>query len=152
MRVPEDWIEKGGLDPSSADAKRASLAAHFAGWSENLLELMYRSGDRITPRTIQALPVGHRWEHRPGITLLGDAAHLMSPFGGNGANLAMLDAADLALALTKSEDWRTAIQAYEVTMLARAEEAAAAASDAVDSVFSEDALAHTLQAMESQRG
>jgi 2-polyprenyl-6-methoxyphenol hydroxylase-like FAD-dependent oxidoreductase len=152
MRVPEDWIEKGGLDLSSADAKRASLAAYFTGWSENLLELIYRSGDRITPRTIQALPVGHRWEHRPGITLLGDAAHLMSPFGGNGANLAMLDAVDLALALTKTEDWRAAVQAYEVDMLARAEEAAAAARDAVDSVFSEDGLAHTLQAMESQRG
>ncbi|WP_158937922.1 NAD(P)/FAD-dependent oxidoreductase [Burkholderia sp. S171] len=152
MRVPEDWIEKGGLDLSSADAKRASIAAHFAGWSENLLELIYRSGDRITPRTIQALPVGHRWEHRPGVTLLGDAAHLMSPFGGNGANLAMLDAADLALALTQTEDWRAALQAYKVAMLARAEEAAAAASDAVNSVFSEDGLAHTLQAMESQRG
>ncbi|MFK4448743.1 2-polyprenyl-6-methoxyphenol hydroxylase-like FAD-dependent oxidoreductase [Caballeronia udeis] len=152
MRVPEDWLEKGGLDLSSADAKRASLAAYFTGWSENLLELIYRCGDRMTPRTIQALPVGHRWEHRPGVTLLGDAAHLMSPFGGNGANLAMLDAADLALALTKTEDWRAAVQAYEVTMLARAEAAAGAARDAIDSVFSEDGLSHTLQAMESQRG
>ncbi|MFT4437652.1 FAD-dependent monooxygenase [Caballeronia sp. 15715] len=83
---------------------------------------------------------------------MADATHLMSPFGGNGANLAMLDAADLALGLANTEDWRAAVQAYEVATLARAEEAAAAASDAVDSVFSEDDLVHTLQAMESQRG
>ena len=57
--------------------------AHFSGWSEKLLELIYRS-EGMTPRTIHALPVGHRWEHRPGVTLLGDAAHLMSPFGGDG--------------------------------------------------------------------
>jgi 2-polyprenyl-6-methoxyphenol hydroxylase-like FAD-dependent oxidoreductase len=91
LRAPEDWIEKGGLDTSSPDAMKRSLAGHFDGWSESLLELIYRSGDRMTARAIHALPVGHRWEHRPGVTLLGDAAHLMSPFGGDGANLAMQD-------------------------------------------------------------
>jgi len=152
LRAPEDWIEKGGLDISSPDAMRTSLAAHFDGWSERLLELIYRSGDRITPRAIHALPVGHRWEHRPGVTLLGDAAHLMSPFGGDGANLAMQDAADLALALAGAEDWRAAVPRYEDAMFARAEPSAVTARDAIDQVISEDGLSHILQAMQEHRG
>ena len=76
LRVPEDWIERGGLDMSSPHAMKRSLAGHFCGWSETLLELIHRSDDRMTPRAIHVLPAGHQWEHRPGVTLLGDAAHL----------------------------------------------------------------------------
>ena len=151
LRAPEDWIEKGGFDMASPDTMKASLAANFTGWSENLLDLIYCSGDTMSARKIHALPVGHRWAHRPGVTLLGDAAHLMSPFGGDGANLAMQDAADLALALAGENDWRAAVRDCEVTMFARAESSAAAAWEAMDQVFSEDGLAHTLQAMEGHR-
>ncbi len=152
LRVAEDWVETGGLDESSPDALRSSLAGYFSDWSESLLELIYRCGDRITPRPLYALPVAHRWEHRPGVTLLGDAAHLMSPFGGDGANLAMWDAADLGLALANGDDWRLAVEWFEASMLARAEEAAAGAKGAIDAVFAEDGLAHIVAAMEGQRG
>ncbi len=152
MRVPEDWMKTGGLDTSSSDALKASLAAHFRDWSEDLLQLIYRSDDRMTPRSIYALPVGHRWEHRPGLTLLGDAAHLMSPFGGDGANLAMQDGAELALALIGKTDWETAVRDYETAMLVRAEPAAAGARDGINETFSEEALTHMLEHMDEQRG
>jgi 2-polyprenyl-6-methoxyphenol hydroxylase-like FAD-dependent oxidoreductase len=155
MRVLEGWAETNGLDWSSSDAMRASLTAYFNGWSEELLELIRKadgSGGRVVPRPIYALPVGHRWENRPGVTLLGDAAHLMSPFGGDGANLAMQDATDLALDLVEREDWKTAIRGYEEAMFARAEQAAAGARDGIDETFSEDGLEHILRHMESHRG
>jgi 2-polyprenyl-6-methoxyphenol hydroxylase-like FAD-dependent oxidoreductase len=151
LRAPEDWIEKGGLDMSSPDTMKASLAANFSGWSEDLLDLIHCSGDMTRARKIHALPVGHRWTHRPGVTLLGDAAHLMSPFGGDGANLAMQDGADLALALAGENDWRAAVRDYEVMMWARAEPSAAAAGETMDQIFSENGLAHILQAMEDHR-
>jgi 2-polyprenyl-6-methoxyphenol hydroxylase-like FAD-dependent oxidoreductase len=151
LRTPEDWMEKCGIDRSSSGTFRASLAAQFDGWSEKLLQLIYRCDERMTPRPIYNLPVGHRWEHRRGVTLLGDAAHLMSPFSGEGANLAMLDAADLALALTRAGDWDAAIQAYETVMCARAAEAAADATDAINEAFSEDGLTHMLRHMRGHR-
>ena len=151
LRAPEDWIEKGGIDMASPDATKSSLAAHFTGWSENLLDLIYCSGNTISARKIHALPVGHRWAHRTGITLVGDAAHLMSPFGGDGANLAMQDAADLALALAGGNDWRAAVRDYEVAMFARAELSAAGAREMIDQVMSEDGLANLLRAMEGHR-
>jgi 2-polyprenyl-6-methoxyphenol hydroxylase-like FAD-dependent oxidoreductase len=154
MRVPQDWIETGGLDRSSSEALKTSLAAHFSGWSEDLLQLIYKSGssgEKMTPRPLYALPVGHRWDHRPGVTLLGDAAHLMSPFSGEGANLAMRDAADLALAVVGEGNWKTAVQAFEVAMFARAEEAAAGATDALEEVFSDNGLSHILHHMEEHR-
>ncbi len=143
LRVPEDWAD-GPLH-------RAGLLAEFADWSPSLLRLITESGETLIPRRIYALPVGHRWEHWPGVTLLGDAAHLMSPFSGEGANLAMRDAADLASALLQG-DWDTAVQEYETVMFARAAEAAVQAGEAVGEVFSEGGLSHAIQVMEWQRG
>jgi 2-polyprenyl-6-methoxyphenol hydroxylase-like FAD-dependent oxidoreductase len=75
--------------------------------------------DRILPHAIYALPVGHHWQNRTGLTLLGDAAHVMAPFGGAGVNNAMLDATELARALIEDDDWQTAVATYEHEIFAR---------------------------------
>ena len=61
------------------------------------------------------------------VTLLGDAAHPMSPFKGQGANQALLDAVQLARALRKfacaprdSPSLPQILDSYEAEMMSRA--------------------------------
>jgi len=146
FRSPQTWLSNSGCEAAAAKAKLISV---FEGWSENLLRLIYESDDQMTVRPLSFLPAGHSWKNRPGVTLLGDAAHVMSPFSGEGANLAMRDAADLALGLADCADWRAAVARFESAMFHRARVAAASALKALRDVFSEGGLAHALEQMRS---
>ncbi|MFK0161735.1 FAD-dependent oxidoreductase [Rhizobium sp. NPDC090279] len=130
FRVPTDWADKT-FDFASPAKARERLAAEFEGWAPTIVALIEASNDHIVPRPIYALPVGHHWQNRIGITLLGDAAHVMSPFGGEGVNAAMLDAAELARRLLENDDWKSAVRAYEADMFERVIEPAEHAAEAV---------------------
>jgi len=122
---------------------RAALREAFAGWAPALME-MIETGEFIAVRPLYALPIGHRWTSRSGLTLLGDAAHLMSPFAGEGVNLALADAADLAEALTSGHGWR-AVTAYEEAMAARAAIAAEGAAQGLNGAFSSEGVGPVLE-------
>jgi 2-polyprenyl-6-methoxyphenol hydroxylase-like FAD-dependent oxidoreductase len=105
------------------------VAGEFDGWATELTALITDADAGPTIRPIYTLPTGHRWDRTPGVTLLGDAAHL-SPPSGEGANLAMLDGAELGRAIAAHRgDTEAALTAYEAAMFPRSE---AAALEAVD--------------------
>ncbi|MFJ3231049.1 FAD-dependent oxidoreductase [Streptomyces sp. NPDC086787] len=146
MRTDEDWHQRRGVDLADADAVRDALLKAFTGWSDDLLGFITETDTGYVNRPLYALPVPHTWEHTPGVTLLGDAAHVMSPFSGMGANLAMLDGADLARALAAGPTLDDAVTAYESVLLPRSAEAAEGAAEGIDGAFAPDgaeqALAH----------
>ncbi|MEH1166798.1 FAD-dependent monooxygenase [Micromonospora sp. CPCC 205539] len=99
-------------------SKRALLDI-FEGWDPRLTALIEAGDGTPTPRLIEAMPHGTRWASQPGVTLIGDAAHLMPPVG-EGANQAMLDAAELANQLAANPaDPDSAIRTYEEAMFGR---------------------------------
>lgn len=140
-------LDEMSLGPSSRLPDKKSVAAYFKGWSPKLLQLILQSDEGLRERPLYALPVGHRWKHEAGITLVGDAAHLMSPFGGHGANLALHDAADLAAALLQKQNRDSALVQFEDRMFERAEKAGATSRKRVNALFSEDGLEYALKTM-----
>ncbi|MHB6911256.1 FAD-dependent oxidoreductase [Streptomyces sp. DB-54] len=142
LKADEGWLDT--VDFTDQAAAKAAVLAHFEGWDEGLRGLV-ADADTITPRRIHALPVGHRWDRAPGVTLLGDAAHEMSPFAGEGANLAMLDGAELALAIAAHPgDTEAALAAYEEALFPRSEASAAESAANLDRMFGERGLEQTV--------
>ncbi|MCL6299662.1 FAD-dependent oxidoreductase [Streptomyces kronopolitis] len=119
VREESEGGRPAGL-PDDTEVVRAALLEQFTGWDERLRLLITDNDGPYVHRPLFVLPAPHTWPHTPGVTLLGDAAHLMSPFGGNGANLAMLDGCELALALVRHDTVDAAVTAYEEVMLPRA--------------------------------
>ncbi|WP_411133481.1 FAD-dependent oxidoreductase [Streptomyces sp. C10] len=120
LRDDEDGYRAAGIGLDDTEAVRAALLRAFAGWDERLLVLITDNDGPYVNRPLFVLPAPHTWPHTPGVTLLGDAAHLMTPLGGNGANFALLDGCELALALARHDTLDEAVTAYERTMLPRA--------------------------------
>ncbi|MBB1601035.1 NAD(P)/FAD-dependent oxidoreductase [Variovorax sp. UMC13] len=144
FRVPADWAAQR-FDFASPAAVRSGLLEEFQGFDESVTDLFRAANDRFEARPIHALPVGHCWAHRRGLTLLGDAAHVMSPFGGEGVNTAMRDAVELAARLAGGGDWDAAVASYEAEMFERVTEAAQGSADAAAVQLSHLGPALTLQ-------
>ena len=138
LNKPEEWIRS--INFGDARAGLAQLAEQFEGFAPHLTAFITDSDTDPVLRPIYALPVGYRWNRTPGITLLGDAAHLMSPFAGEGANLALYDAAELAKALIANRrDLETALAAYEAELFPRSNEVAEASAHNLACFFGEAA-------------
>lgn len=115
------------IDFNNSNVALKQLADQFDQWHNDLLALITESEKGPILRKIHALPVGHQWDRVPGVTILGDAAHVMTP-AGEGANLAMFDGSELAQAIIEHpNDIETAFAQYEQALFPRSEKAAARA-------------------------
>ncbi|MFJ3644552.1 FAD-dependent oxidoreductase [Streptomyces murinus] len=133
LRRPAEWFD--AVDFTDATAAKARVAAEFDGWAPELLALITDAESVPVLRSIYELPDDHHWNRVPGVTLLGDAAHATVP-GGDGANLAMLDGAELGTAIAAHpDDIETALATYESKMFPRSHKAADAAHRTIEFVF-----------------
>ena len=130
LNKPKEWIDS--IDFSDPKTAVARVAEEFAGWAPELTSLITDAETDPVLRPIHALPMDHRWERVPGVTLLGDAAHLMIP-SGEGANLAMFDGAELGMAIVAHPgDIEAALMAYEKDLFPRSAAEAVAAEEVLN--------------------
>ncbi|OON82226.1 FAD-dependent oxidoreductase [Streptomyces tsukubensis] len=138
LSKPLDWF--ADIDFNDPPAAIARIAREFDGWAPELTALITESDTPPVHRPHYTLPVGHRWDQVPGVTLVGDAAHLIPP-NGEGANLAMLDGAELGEALAAHpDDIGAALAQYEEAMFVRSAAVAEAEAEASDTPIPEDVI------------
>lgn len=151
LRAPDDWLDTSGISTGTPDHVRRELLGHFTDWARPLTDLIRHCDDSFVPRRLLMLPIGLSWQSRPGVTLLGDAAHLMSPFAGEGANLALADAAALAATVVEhgAAD-AAALARYEADLVRRATPAASASAAGLDLCFAPEGT-HAVAAALAER-
>jgi 2-polyprenyl-6-methoxyphenol hydroxylase-like FAD-dependent oxidoreductase len=142
FKTDEKWATNSGLDYTDKKQVLNWFTTAYSGWSSVWNELFETAATPFIPRPIYCMPLDQTWETLPNLTMLGDAAHVMPPFAGEGANVAMWDALELSEYLTngKYRSLKEAIALFETAMRKRAAMAAAESLENGERMHSEDAL------------
>jgi 2-polyprenyl-6-methoxyphenol hydroxylase-like FAD-dependent oxidoreductase len=146
-KTEEDWVKNCGIDFNNKEEVMAWFKKEFAGWDAVWAEMFENAAPHFIPRPQYCMPLDQAWETLPNLTMIGDAAHLMPPYAGEGVNVAMLDALELSECLTSDEftDTRSAIARFEKQMCARAAEAAQMTLDSTAMLHADDAIPRLLE-------
>ena len=152
FKTEENWTTKSGLNFSNKAQILEWFKTTYSEWSNVWQELFENAMMPFIPRPINCMPLNQTWEALPNVTILGDAAHLMPPFAGEGVNMAMLDALELSERLTTNQhnSIQDAISFYETNMQKRASRMAKESLENGERMHSENALT-TMTAFFSQQ-
>ena len=149
-KTAESWARDSGLDFADGALVLAWFKREFAGW-DGIWEELFANGLHFVPRPQYCMPPTQTWATQPAVTLLGDAAHLMPPYAGEGVNMAMLDALELSNCLADQQfsDLQAALATYEQHMRPRAVAVAQETLVQTAALHSLDGLAHLLSLFSS---
>ena len=115
----DDPAARQSLEEAIAPDQRVKwFHANFIGWSD-LWEPLFKHAVSMVWRPLLVCPIDQPWASKPNLTLIGDAAHVMPPYAGEGVNMAMLDALVLSKFLLREDKTAIAIAAYETEMFSR---------------------------------
>jgi len=143
FKAPENWLEQSGIDFNNKEEVFGWFKKEFAGWSDEWYEFFTNDAVYFIPRPQYYFPFNQSWDTDESLTMIGDAAHRMPPYAGEGANVALQDAFELAECLTGNQfaDIKTAIAHFEKDMIARGAEATKDTLENSERMFSKTGLA-----------
>jgi len=118
LRTDDSAGRQSVEEASGPDERVRWFHANFEGWS-GLWEPLFREAVSMVWRPLLVCPEEQHWKPKPNVTLIGDAAHVMPPYAGEGVNMAMLDALVLSKFLLGKDTPGDAIAAYEAEMFSR---------------------------------
>jgi 2-polyprenyl-6-methoxyphenol hydroxylase-like FAD-dependent oxidoreductase len=118
LKTHDDGARESLEDATSPDQRVAWFHANFEGWSE-LWDPLFKEAASMVWRPLITCPSDQHWDPKPNVTLIGDAAHVMPPYAGEGVNMAMLDALVLSKLLLSEKTSSDAIAKYEAAMFDR---------------------------------
>lgn len=147
FKAEESWTTTNNLDYTDREQVLTWFKTTYPEWDNVWHELFENAVVPFVPRPIYCTPFDQTWEALPNLTMLGDAAHVMPPFAGEGVNMAMLDALELSECLT-SDQYSTiqeAIFHYETNMRKRAAIAAKESLENGERMHSPHALQDMLE-------
>lgn len=149
-KVAENWVTASGIDFTDKAQVFTWFKEAFSTWDSQWQELFASDELWFLPRPMYHYPLDQQWEALPNLTMLGDAAHRMPPYAGEGVNMAMQDAYELADCLTSDafNSVQEAIAAYEKQMLQRASSVTQDTLDSTEMLHSDDAIGKMLKMFE----
>jgi 2-polyprenyl-6-methoxyphenol hydroxylase-like FAD-dependent oxidoreductase len=146
FKVPENWVTQSSIDFKNKEQVFTWFKETYATWSAEWHEFFTNDDVHFILRPQYYFPLNQTWVTQDNLTMLGDAAHRMPPFAGEGANVAMQDAFELAECLTgnKFPDIKTAISHFEKQMVTRGAEATQDTIENTERMHSKTALEQML--------
>lgn len=122
LNTTEFWWKESGIDFTDKTQVLEWFKKEYTGWDNIWFELFENASTHFIVRPQYCMPLNQHWDTLHNLTIIGDAAHLMPPFAGEGVNMAMLDALELGKCLSNEDftDTQAGIASYESQMLLRA--------------------------------
>jgi 2-polyprenyl-6-methoxyphenol hydroxylase-like FAD-dependent oxidoreductase len=124
FKADEDWISNHGINFEDDQAVISFLNEKFKNWGDDYKKF-FAASTEFSGLPLRLFSLEEPWKQHSNITLVGDAAHLMPPFAGEGVNMGLFDAYHLTKNLTdgRFETIDEAIADYEKKMFGYALEA-----------------------------
>ncbi|CAH0051363.1 unnamed protein product [Clonostachys solani] len=148
----ENLASSGAVDFGNIGAVKDFLLQdkYFGTYSNSMQDIIRYSEGPFRPWIMYHMPVESlNWSPSPGVTLIGDAAHVTTPFVGDGVNCAMRDAIILCNKLKEFGVTDKAVAEYEKEMLPYAIDVITRSLASGRMFFAEDAPKSFLEAMRS---
>ena len=136
-----NWQKECSYDVHSPSATKKACREEYEDWDPRMVAFTQKAEEHVAPRDLYMLPIGHRWEHVRGVTLVGDAAHVMTPFACEGVNLAFEDSLKLSAAIISAaraqseEELDRNVAEFEQDMFKRAGETQQLTWDMMSAMF-----------------